>query len=157
MSEIDQYDLNILQYLQKDASISIEHLADKVHLSRNACWRRIKQMESKGIIAARVVLVDPDKAGLSLMAIVMIKTHEHETDWLAKFKNAVSSMPEIIGAHRMSGDLDYVLRVRVSDVRSYDQFYQRLISKVPIAEVSASFVMEDIKDTTALPLARQLS
>lgn len=152
MKDLDEFDLNILNHMQKDASLSVEVLAEKVHLSRNACWRRVKRLEAGGIIDGRVALVNPEAVGLGLMAMVMIKTHDHETGWLEKFRKAVSAMPEIIGAHRMSGDLDYILRVRVQNVKAYDRFYQRLIAKVPIAEVSASFVMEDLKDTTALPL-----
>ena len=153
MSKIlDEIDRNILRKLQKDASVSIEQLADSINLSRNACWRRVKRLESDGIITKRIAVVDPDSLSLGLAVFVMIKAFGHDPDWLGKFKSAISSMPEIIGAHRMSGDLDYVLRVRVSDVKAYDEFYQRLISKIPVADISASFVMEDIKDTTSLPI-----
>ena len=96
--------------------------------------------------------MDPESVELELSVFVLIKALGHEPDWLEKFKNAVTSMPEIIGAHRMSGELDYILRVRVQNVKSYDDFYQRLIARVPIADISASFVMEDLKDTTALPI-----
>jgi len=112
----------------------------------------VKRLEADGFIDRKVVVLAPDKLNLDLMVYVLVRTHDHEPDWLEKFKTAVKTMPEIVGAHRMSGDLDYVLRVRVSDVKAYDHFYQRLISKVPISEVSASFVMEDIKDTTQLPI-----
>ena len=152
MDSIDNYDLRILRELQKDAAISVEVLADRVELSRNACWRRMKKLETEGIIKSRVALLDAEKLDLDLMAYVLVRTHDHEPGWLEKFRIAVRSMPEIVGAHRMSGDLDYVLRVRVRDVKAYDAFYQRLIAKVPISEVSASFVMEDIKDTTGLPI-----
>ena len=148
----DDTDRRILTVLQKDASISMDALSERVNLSRNACWRRVKQLEDTGVIKARTVLVDPESVGLSLSVFVMIKTKEHDPEWLVKFEKAVRDMPDIVGAHRMSGDLDYVLRVRVTDVKGYDRFYQRLISKVPIAEISASFVMDDIKDTTALPI-----
>lgn len=149
---LDQIDLRILSALQKDAAQSIEALADKVALSRNACWRRVKRLEADGIITARVALVDPGKVALGLSVYVLVRTNRHDPDWLKEFRSAVSQMPEIIGAHRMTGDLDYVLRVRVADMAAYDRFYQRLIAKVAISDVSASFVMEDIKDTTALPL-----
>ncbi len=149
---MDEMDRKILLALQDNAALSIDQLADSVGLSRNACWRRVKRLEQDRLIRKRVALVDPDKVGLGLAVHVMIRADNHQPDWLEKFKNAVSVMPEIIGAHRMSGDLDYVLRVRVKDVRAYDEFYQRLIGKVAIADVSASFVMEDLKDTTALPL-----
>jgi len=149
---MDAQDKRILGELQKDSDISLELLGEKVGLSRNACWRRVKRLEADGILRARVALVDPDAVGLGLSVFVLVRTRDHEPGWLKRFRAAVSEMPEIVGAHRMSGDLDYVLRVRVTDVRGYDAFYQRLISKVPIADVSASFVMEDIKDTTALPV-----
>ena len=109
-------------------------------------------MEEAGVISGRATVVDPEALGLSLSVIVMIRTNDHEPEWLQKFERAVTSLPEILGAHRMSGDLDYVLRVRVADVQDYDRFYKRLIGLVPIADISASFVMEDIKDTTVLPI-----
>ncbi|MEL7150346.1 MAG: Lrp/AsnC family transcriptional regulator [Pseudomonadota bacterium] len=153
MSEnLDEMDCRILAILQSDASLSMDAVAERAHLSRNACWRRIRQMEGAGVITGRVALVDPAKVGLGLQALVMIRTHQHDPDWLKRFEKVVRDMPEIVGAHRMSGDLDYVLRVRVADVAGYDDFYQRLIAKLPIADISASFVMEDLKDTTELPV-----
>jgi len=149
---LDNLDLAILRQLQKDASLSVDDIAERVSLSRNACWRRIKRMEQDGTLRGRVALVDPKAVDLGLMVLVMIRTNSHDPDWLKQFRLAVKSMPEITGAHRVSGDLDYVLRVRVKDVKAYDNFYQRLIARVPVANVSASFVMEDIKDTTELPL-----
>ena len=112
----------------------------------------LRKLEEEGYVSGKVALVDPEKVELGLLVFVMIRALGHDPQWLTKFKSAVSAFPEIIGAHRMSGELDYVLRVRVKDVKSYDAFYQRLIAKVPTAELSASFVMEDIKDTTALPV-----
>jgi len=151
-SNIDNIDRAILSVLQSDASLSVDAIAERVNLSRNACWRRIKRLETDGILKQRVALVDAEAVGLGLSVFVLVRTNTHDPDWLKKFRAAISEMPEIIGAHRMSGELDYVLRVRVADVPAYDLFYQRLIAKVPIADVSASFVMEDIKDTIALPL-----
>ena len=152
MTQMDDIDRRILMVLQKDAALSMDAVAERVHLSRNACWRRIRQMEEAGVLKGRVALVDPAKVGLSLQVVVMIRTHQHDPDWLKSFVSVVRDMPEIVSAHRMSGDLDYVLRVRVADVAGYDRFYQRLIAKVPIADISASFVMEDLKDTTELPV-----
>ena len=153
MSEnLDEIDLRLLRCLQEDASISMDELAGRANLSRNACWRRVKRMEERGAIRRRVALVDPEAVGLGLSVFVVIRTNAHEKDWLGKFEEAVRTLPEIQGAHRMSGDIDYVLRLRVASVKDYDRFYQRLIAKVPIADISASFVMEDIKDTTALPI-----
>lgn len=148
----DEIDRKILRLLQKDASQSVDSLAEGVHLSRNACWRRVKRLEADGVIQKRVALIDPNAVGLGLLAFVLIRTNDHSATWLKAFRQAVQTMPEIISAQRMTGDLDYVLRVRVADVGAYDQFYQRLIEKVHIADVSASFVMEDIKETTALPI-----
>ncbi|MGX9354462.1 Lrp/AsnC family transcriptional regulator [Roseobacteraceae bacterium S113] len=154
--KLDKTDHAILTILQRDATVSMDVLSEQVHLSRNACWRRVRLMEEAGVIRGRVALVDPDALDLGLLVFVMIRTRSHDRDWLAQFEAAVRSLPEIIGAHRMSGDLDYVLRVRVADVRGYDHFYQRLIARVPVADISASFVMDDIKDTTALPATDRL-
>jgi Lrp/AsnC family transcriptional regulator len=149
---MDKYDRLILRKLQNDASQSIELLAADVNLSRNACWRRIKAMESTGLIKQRVALLDADMADLGLLVFVHIKTSEHSAKWLQKFNQIVNDTPEIIGAHRMSGELDYVLRVRVGSVKDYDEFYQNLTKRITVAEISASFVMENIKDTTELPI-----
>lgn len=150
--KLDRIDINILKALQKDAAQSIETLADQVALSRNACWRRVKRLEADGIIKGRVALIDAEKVGLGLSVYVLVRTNRHDPDWLKQFRSAISQMPEVVGAHRMTGDLDYVLRVRVADMAGYDRFYQRLIDKVSISDVSASFVMEDLKDSTAVPL-----
>ncbi len=151
-ANLDKIDHSILTALQKDATLSMDALAEKVHLSRNACWRRIRVMEEAGVIKARVALVDAEKVGLGLQVFVLMKAGAHDPKWLKQFHDAVRLMPQIVGAHRMSGDLDYVLRVRVGSVKDYDSFYQDLIRRVPISDVSASFVMDDIKDTTELPL-----
>lgn len=151
-SGIDETDRAILRVLQRDASVSVDTLAEQVHMSRNACWRRVKQMEAQNIIKNRVVLVNPDEVDLGLSVIVLIKTNAHDPGWLKQFGDAIRAMPEILGAHRMTGELDYVLRVRVANVKAYDRFYQDLIRRVDIADVSASFVMEDLKDTTELPI-----
>ena len=150
--EIDDIDRRILAELQRDGGLSVERLAERVHLSRNACWRRVKRLEDDGVIAGRVALVDAEKVGLGLSVFIMVRTSNHDPGWLATFRAAVTALPEITGVFRMSGDLDYVLRARVADVKAYDRLYQRLIAKVPLADVSASFVMEEIKETTALPV-----
>lgn len=152
MKQLDTNDIKILRQLQKNASLSIEEISDRIALSRNACWRRIRRLEDDGIINKRVAIVNADALDLGQMVIVLISTNSHDPKWLSLFRSAIAEMPEIMGAHRMSGDLDYILRVRVRDVRAYDKFYQRLISKVPISNVSSSFVMEDLKDSTELPL-----
>jgi len=153
MSEIiDAIDRVILRLLQSDASLSVDDVSGLVNLSRNACWRRIKNMEQAGIITGRVALVDPAKAGAPLTVMVMIRTNAHDANWLKQFQATLSSMPEVVGAYRMSGELDYVLRVRVADVPAYDAFYKRLTSRISVSDISASFVMEEIKETTAVPL-----
>ena len=150
--KIDEIDRRILNVLQKDASASVDEISEIVNLSRNACWRRIKTMESNGVIKQRVALVDPLKAGVPLTAFVMIKTSSHDAKWIKEFQTILKTMPEVVGAHRMSGDLDYILRVRLADVPAYDNFYKRLTSRISVSDMSASFVMEDIKETTAVPL-----
>ncbi|MDB9786304.1 Lrp/AsnC family transcriptional regulator [Amylibacter sp.] len=150
----DEIDRKILEIIQSDSSFSMDEISEFVNLSRNACWRRIRRMEEAGIIKARVALVEPSSINLGLSAFVMIRTNSHDTCWAEKFDKVVKCFPEIIGAHRMAGDLDYILRVRVRDVKDYDNFYQTLISKISISDISASFVMDDIKDTTALPTDR---
>ena len=145
-------DRRILHELQSDASLSLDEIGDRVGLSRNACWRRIKSLEDDGVIRSRVALLDAEKLGLGLTVIMLIRTRKHDPDWLTKFSKITKSMPEILGAYRMSGDLDYLVRARVADVPAYDQLYKRLIAKIDLSDVSASFVMEEIKETTALPV-----
>lgn len=152
IANLDDIDRKLLKLLQQDASLSVDALAEKVHLSRNACWRRVKRLEAEGIVTKRVAIIDPASVGLGLQVFVLIRTSDHSAEWLKAFRQAVREMPEVVAAQRMTGDLDYVLRVRVADVPAYDRFYQRLIDKVQIADVSASFVMEDVKETTALPI-----
>ncbi len=151
-TNIDEKNLLILNMLQSDASISIEELAEKVNLSRNACWRRVKTLEESGIIQRKVAILDPDKLGLGLMVYALIRNSEHDLQWVEQLRLVVDETPEIVSAHRMSGDLDYILRIRVKSVQDYDRLYQQLIQQISLSDISASFVMEDIKDTTALPL-----
>ena len=150
--DIDTIDRRLLAELQRDATLTVDQLSECLNLSRNACWRRVKILEEKGVITGRVALVDADKLGLGLSVFVILRTSHHDPDWLKRFRDAVTSFPEITGVYRMSGDLDYVLRARVADVKAYDRLYQRLIAKVPLDDVSASFVMEEIKDTTIVPV-----
>jgi len=150
--EIDKIDRKLLAELQRDGTLSVDQLSERVALSRNACWRRVKRMEEEGVITGRVALVDADKLGLGLSVFILVRTSNHDPDWLQKFRAAVTGFPEITGVYRMSGDLDYVLRARVADVKAYDRLYQRLIAKVALSDVSASFVMEEIKETTVVPM-----
>ncbi|MEQ6203935.1 Lrp/AsnC family transcriptional regulator [Sulfitobacter sp. HNIBRBA2951] len=152
MVEIDTLDHKILDHLQRDASLSLDALGAQVGLSRNACWRRIKALEDAGIITGRVATLDAAQLGFGLTVFMQLRTSSHTADWLAKFSAATKALPEIQGVYRMSGDLDYLIRARVADMAGYDALYQRLIARVPLSDVSASFVMEEIKDTQRLPL-----
>lgn len=152
---IDTLDHHILASLQQDAMLSVDQIADRVALSRNACWRRIKNMETIGIIKKRVALLDAKLVGCPLTVLVLIRTDHHSENWRREFAIAVETMHEVTAAYRMTGDLDYVLLVRLADVAAYDQFYKRLTSRIAVSDISASFVMEEIKDTTALPLKGQ--
>ena len=150
--KIDSIDRRLLGELQRDSAQSLEELGEKVGLSRNASWRRIRALEEQGVIKKRVALLDPETMGLPLTVFLMVKTREHNAYWLEKFSRATRAMPEILGVYRMSGELDYLIRARVADMPAYDRLYKRLIDKVEFSDVSASFVMEEIKETTALPL-----
>ena len=152
MVTIDDTDRRILTALQRDAAQSLESLGQTIGLSRNACWRRIRTLEEAGIIKGRVVLLDAEKLGLNLTVFMLIRTNAHAPDWLQAFSKATRDMPEVLGVYRMTGDLDYLIRARVADMADYDRLYQRLIRKVALSDVSASFVMEEIKETTQLPL-----
>ncbi|MFK5997408.1 MAG: Lrp/AsnC family transcriptional regulator [Rhodobacterales bacterium] len=150
--EIDHIDRQILQKLQCNASLGLEDLGLAVGLSRNACWRRVKNLNDAGVIKSRVAILDAGKLNLGLSVFISVRTNQHDPDWLDQFATATRMMPEILGAYRMSGDLDYLIRAQVADMAAYDRFYQRLIKHITLADVSASFVMEQIKETTALPL-----
>ena len=152
MKIIDEIDRKILRVLQQNASVGVDALADLVNLSRNACWRRMKNLEASGVIARRVAILDPKAVGLGTTVFVIVRTNQHDEEWLKLFDSAVRELPEIVGAYRMSGDLDYILRVRIEGVNEYDAFYKRLIKRVPLSYISASFVMDEIKDTTELPI-----
>ena len=149
---IDDFDRNILKCLQADASQPIESIAEQIGLSRNACWRRIKALEDSGFIRGRIALVDPQKVGAGLSAFIMIRTNRHEPEWIDAFNRAVQDIPEIVGVYRTSGDIDYIVRVRIADMADYDRLYQSLIRKVSLSDVSATFVMEDIKETHSIPV-----
>jgi len=148
----DDIDRRLLTALQANASESIERLGEQIGLSRNACWNRIRRLEAAGIIKAQVFLLEPEKINLGLSVFIFIRTSEHDPQWLETFEREIRTMPEVLGAYRMSGDLDYLIRARVPNVAAYDALYQRLIRKVRLVNVSASFVMQEIKETTALPL-----
>lgn len=149
---IDDMDRRILGELQRNADQPLEALGDKIGLSRNATWRRVRALEAAGVIRSRVALLDPLALGLGLTVFIQIRTNRHDPEWLDTFSKAMREMPEILGAYRMTGDLDYLVRARVADMAAYDKLYQRLIRKVDMSDVAASFVMEELKDTTILPI-----
>lgn len=149
---IDQIDRRILALLQRDVTISMEQLAQEVHLSKNACWRRVRALDERGVIAQKVAILDAKALDLGQCVFVAVRVKEHSIDWLRKFNAAVASFEEITGAYRTSGEVDYILKVQVRDVEGYDAFYKDLIKQVPGMDISATFVMEEIKTTTALPV-----
>jgi Lrp/AsnC family transcriptional regulator len=150
---IDTIDRKILRVLQEDASLSVAEIGERVGLSSTPCWKRIQRMEGEGIITGKVALVDQNKIGLGLSVFVSVESGDHSDAWLRKFAVAVSAMPEVMEFYRMAGDVDYMLRVVVADMRSsYDIFYKKLIGAVALKNVTSRFAMEKIKSVTALPV-----
>ena len=152
VAQIDAMDRNILAQLQEDASQSLDEIARKTGSSKTPVWNRIKKLRAAGVIRQDTVVLDPEKLGLEACFFVLIRTSEHESDWQDKFLHALRARPEVLEAHRLAGDIDYILKVRVANARAYDEFYQALISEVRIFNVTALLSMEEIKSTTALPL-----
>ncbi|NWG23019.1 MAG: Lrp/AsnC family transcriptional regulator [Pseudorhodoplanes sp.] len=149
---MDAIDRKILAVLQEDASLSVAEIGQRVGLSSTPCWKRIQRLEADGVIMRRVALVDQDKIGLGISVYVSVETGDHSQEWLARFAQSVRAMPEVMEFYRMAGDVDYMLRVVVPDMQSYDAFYKRLISSVPLKNVTSRFAMEKIKSTTVLPI-----
>jgi Lrp/AsnC family transcriptional regulator len=152
MNQLDRYDYAILGALQLDGTLSIADLAGRVGLSSTPCWKRLKRLEEEGYIEGRVAIVNRRKAGLGVTVFVSVRTSQHDEKWLAKFAAAVQALPEVQEFHRMSGDIDYLLKVVTTDIEGYDRFYKKLIKAVQLTGVSSAFSMEQIKFTTALPL-----
>lgn len=152
MENIDDTDRLLLRALQADASESLETLAARASISVNTCWRRVKRLEEAGILQKRVALIDPERVGLGQTVFVAIRTREHSAGWVERFAKAVRAVPEVVEFYRMAGDVDYLLKVQVGSVRDYDRVYRDLISRIDLADVSATFAMECIKNTTELPL-----
>lgn len=149
---MDKKDRLILKALQEDASITVGELAEKTGLSKSACWRRIQGLEDSGVISSRVTLLDQRALGLDLTVFTAVRTHEHTAKWFEQFHAVMTAMPNVMEVHRLSGDIDYLLRAVVPDMQSYDEMYKEMIGKVNLFDVSSSFSMETIKYTTALPL-----
>ncbi len=149
---MDRLDRKILAVLQADASLPVSAVAERVGLTTTPCWRRIQNLEKRGVITRRVTLLDRDALNLGVDVFVAIRTREHNAAWLTAFADAVVEFPEVMELYRMSGEVDYLMRVVVPDIASYDAFYRRLIRRIDIQDVSSSFAMERIKYTTELPL-----
>ena len=149
---LDELDRKILSLLQGDASLPLEEIASRVGASRTPVWNRIRRMREQGVIRAQVALLDAEALGLEACFFVLIRTTEHDADWAARFLAAVRPRPEVIEAHRLAGDIDYILKVMVRNARAYDRFYQSLISEIRIQNVTALLSMEEMKATSALPI-----
>ncbi len=150
--KLDDLDRRILATLQEDASQSLDEIARQVGSSKTPVWNRIRKMREGGVIQRQTVLLEAEALGLEACFFVLIRTSAHEADWQARFLRAVRARPEVLEAHRLAGDIDYILKVRVRNARAYDTFYQALIAEVRIFNVTALLSMEEIKFTTALPL-----
>jgi len=153
MPAMDAIDRKILIALQEDSSISIAALADRVGLSQTPCWKRVQRLESTGVILRRVALVKPEAIGFGLTVFVQIEAGEHSTLWLEQFARSVAAMPYVMEFYRMAGDVDYMLRVVVPDMAAYDAFYKQLVATIALKNVTSRFAMEQIKSTTAYPIA----
>lgn len=149
---LDQTDRRILAILQDDATVPIAELAERVGLSQTPCWKRVKRLQEDGVITRRVALVDREAAGVPLIVFVSVRTSRHDADWIEAFGRGAKALPEVLEFYRISGEVDYLLKVAVADIAAYDRFYKRLIATAPLADVSSSFAMEEIKFTTAVPM-----
>ena len=149
---MDQKDRKILKILQAEAGLSMNELAERTALSKSAVWRRVRELEDAGVIRGRVALLDPEALGYGLTVFALVRTSQHSDEWFSRFEAAVDSIPEILEFHRMSGDVDYLLRVVARDISHYDEIYKRLIREVDFADISSTFVMETLKSGVALPI-----
>lgn len=149
---LDSFDRKILECLQDDADMALAQIARRVGLSTTPCWRRIKRLQDEGIVRARVALLDRKAVNVGVTVFVAIRTAQHSAPWLARFAKAVASFPEVMDCYRMSGEIDYLIRLALPDIEAYDAFYKRLIAKVELSDVTSMFAMEEIKSTTRLPL-----
>ncbi|MEM8497934.1 MAG: Lrp/AsnC family transcriptional regulator [Pseudomonadota bacterium] len=149
---LDKYDRDILNCLQEDAELSLADIAERVNLTKNPCWRRIQKLQASGIVRKKVALLDSEKIGVGVTVFINVRTNQHTKEWLSQFADVVHSIPEIVEFYRMSGDVDYKLKVVVPSIQAFDAVYKRLIDKIDIYDVSSQFAMEEIKNTTVLPL-----
>ena len=149
---MDRLDRKILRLLQEDTTLAVADVARKIGLSTTPCWRRIQKLEEEGVIRRRVALLDLEKVNAKVTVFVSIRTNMHSNEWLLRLSEVITQFPEVVEVYRMSGEVDYLLRVVVPDIAAYDAFYKKLIQKIEIRDVSSSFAMEQIKYTTQLPL-----
>lgn len=149
---LDPSDRRLLALLQEDATISIADLAERIGLSPTPCWKRVKRLERVGLIRSRVALLDRAALGLDVTVFVAVRTTQHSDEWLQTFAEGVAQIPEVVEFYRMSGEVDYLLKVVARDIADYDRIYRKLIKVAPLHDVSSSFAMQEIKSTTALPL-----
>jgi Lrp/AsnC family transcriptional regulator len=149
---MDRIDKQLLALLQSDASLSIGDLSEQVGISKSACWRRVQKLEESGVIRSRVSLLNPAALGLSLTVFISIKTNQHNKQWAKNFRQVVENLDEVLEVYRMGGEVDYLIKAVVEDMPGYDRLYQKLI-QADLFDVNAGFVMEEIKHTTALPIA----
>lgn len=152
---MDRADIALLRLLQRDAGLPMSRTAELAGLSKTACWRRIKQLEEAGVLKGTVALADRHKLGLTVVAFVSVKTANHSAGWTEKFAAVVRDMEEVVEFHRLAGDIDYLLKVVLRDISAYDDFYKRLVARIDLTDVTASFSMEEIKATSALPVPAQ--
>lgn len=151
-AQMDGLDRKILAQLQQDASRSLDEIARNVGSSKTPVWNRIRKLKAAGVIGRQTVLLDPQALGLEACFFVLVRTSEHDADWQARFLTTLKARPEVMEAHRLAGDIDYILKVRVKNAKAYDVFYQALIAEVKIFNVTALLSMEEIKSTTVLPI-----
>ena len=149
---MDATDRKILAILQEDASLPVAEIASRVNLSQTPCWRRIQKLTAQGVIRKTVALLDPEAIGMSITVFVAIQTGDHSAEWLARFAEILSEMPQVMDVYRMAGETDYLLRVAVPNMPAFDAFYRDLIAAVPLKNVTSQFAMERVKSTTAYPL-----
>ena len=150
---LDETDKALLALVQKDATLSLAEMSERVHLSTTPCWRRLQRLERDGYIARRVALLDPDRMNVPITVFVAVRTDQHNEAWLATFAEGVASVPEVVEIYRMAGEIDYLLKVVVPDIQAYDRVYKALIAKARFFDVSSMLAMERIKHTSELPLA----
>lgn len=149
---LDELDRKLLGLMQRDATLTVAELSEQVGLSTTPCWKRIKRLEDEGYVERKVAILNRARVGLPVTVFVSIRTSQHDEKWLNDFASAVSRMPEVVELYRMSGEVDYLMKVVTSDIEGYDRFYKRLIKAVKLSDVASTFAMEQIKYSTEMPL-----